>query len=118
MTVAAGKRALAAPQSDCDARPLRRPPTLQYGMDRRGVGERWLAMCADELERSLSAAELVAGLQHQGAASRSVDHAIFVLCGTSAVPAIKVSRVLDDQWAAGARATGTTGCAALLWKTS
>ena len=110
--------ALAAPQSDCDARPLCRPPTLQYGMDRRGVGERWLAMCADELERFPSAAELVAGLQHQGAASRSVDHAIFVLCGTSAVPVIKVSRDLDDQWAAGARATGTTGCAALLWRPS
>ena len=118
MTVAAGKRALAAPQSDCDARPLRRPPTLQYGMDRRGVGERWLAMCADELERFPSAAELVAGLQHQGAANRSVDHAIFVLCGTSAATAFKVRGVLYDQWAAGARATGTTGCAALLWRPS
>ena len=118
MTVAAGKRALATPQSDCDARPLRRPPTLQYGMDRRGIGEHWPAMCADELERFLSVAELVAGLQHQGAARRSVYHAIFVLCGTSAATAFKVRGVLYDQWAAGARATGTTGCAALLWRPS
>ena len=75
-------------------------------------------MRADELDRFLSAAELVAGLQHRGAASRSVDHAIFVLCGTSAVPAIKVSRVLYDQWAAGARAIGTARWAALLWRPS
>ena len=88
---------------------------------RHGPSRRWGALAgvrADELERSLSAAELVAGLQHRDAASRSVDHAIFVLCGTSAATAIKVRGVLYDQWAAGARATGTTGCAALLWRPS